>query len=548
MLYALALKYDIDDIDSLAATSLTDNNDDKGIDCLHFIPDQKTAILIQGYFAQDESKPAAKSSKASDFNAAINWALAQPIDTVPDTIKVQVAELRKAITDGDVNQIVFWYVHNLDESTNVKHELGAVLSTAKSLLETHFSGKIVPVSSLEVGNKTLETWYRNKTRTIIVDNTITTEVEFGGYTIESSEWKAFHTTVSLQWLHQMYQDYGNDLFSANIRGYLGSKSQDINKSIKETCSEQPDNFWVYNNGITCLVHDYEYNESDKKLVLKGISIVNGAQTTGAIGSTEITVDGYLPIRFVATKKQDIWQKIIQYNNSQNKIFSSDFRSNDEVQKRLREEFRSISQTYYTGRRGGAEDVIKRDPNLIGTEKAAISLVAFHGDPYLTYHEKSKIWSDENYSKYYNNDLTAKHLVFTYSLFVAIENKKEELGARPNRTTLEEEEYNFLKKRGGMRLYLSAIGFSIEEILHQRIPNAKKLSFGNVSWKQGVENWKNVVDNTIMYCNKLSPGVDHGILNPDYVHSSMDEFKRAIASQLASDSTKYDAFKSKIQID
>jgi len=546
MLYALALQYDIEDIDFVAATSLTDNQDDKGIDVLHFIPEQKTAIIIQGYFAQDDTKPAAKSSKAADFNTAISWALSQPLEQVPESIRVNVSDLRKAIQDGDVKQIVFWYVHNLCESVNVRKELSAVDGTAKSLLATCFPRRTVLVSSLEVGNETLEKWYRTKTQTIMVDEILETEVKYGGYEIGNDNWRAFDTAVSLEWLNEIFKKYGGNLFSANIRGYLGSV--EINNAIKRTCKEQPGNFWIYNNGITCLVHKFDYDEKEKKIKLTGISIINGAQTTGAVGSVGIPGDGYLPIRFVTSDKADIWYNMILYNNSQNKIYSYDFRSNDEAQKRLRKEFKSIPDTEYAGRRGGTEDIVRRKPNLIKTEKAAISLVAFHGDPYLTYHKKREIWDDTNYSTYYNKDLTAKHLVFTYSLLVAIENKKAEFRKKEYLTDLETQEYEFLKQRGGMRLYLSAIGQSMEEILGRPIPNSKKLSFGNVSWKAASENWRDIVEKTIMYCNGLRPGIDYGILKREYVKSSIANFKRAIASQVASEKSRYNEFKAKVKYD
>ena len=544
MLYALALNYDIEDIDSLASTSLTDNKDDKGIDILHFIPERKTAIIIQGYFAQDETKPAAKSSKAANFNTAITWALSQPLDDVPKPIRVNVKDLRKAIKDGEVEQIVFWYVHNLDESKNVQKELSAVEGTAKSLLTTNFPQNRVLVSTLEVGNKTLEKWYRTKTQTIMVDDILETEVKYGGYEISGDNWRAFDTSVSLSWLKAIFKKYGNDLFSANIRGYLGSV--DINNGIKATCRDQPNNFWIYNNGITCLVHKFDYDAKNKKIKLTGISIINGAQTTGAVGSVDISNDGYLPVRFVTSEKADIWYNMILYNNSQNRIFSYDFRSNDAVQKRLREEFKLIPDTEYTGRRGGIDDVIRRRPNLVKTEKAAISLVAFHGDPNLTYHKKRKIWNDANYFKYYNETLKAKHLVFTYSLFVAIEKKKEELRKKVSLTSLQQEEYEFFTQRGGMRIYLSAIGQSMEEILDRRITNPMKLSFGNISWKKATENWKDIVEKTVMYCSLLRPAIENGILNPKYVKSSILSFKRAIASQIASDKSRYDDFKAKFK--
>ncbi|MBR0847428.1 AIPR family protein [Bradyrhizobium diazoefficiens] len=64
--------------------------------------------------------------------------------------------------------------------------------------------------------------------------------------------------------------------------------------------------------------------------MQGISIVNGAQTTGAIGSLTKTPNKQLmvPIRFIWTTSKSRVQDIIRYNNSQNKISASDFRSTE----------------------------------------------------------------------------------------------------------------------------------------------------------------------------------------------------------------------------
>ena len=78
------------------------------------------------------------------------------------------------------------------------------------------------------------------------------------------------------------------LFSANVRDYLGSKSSDsnINNGIKKTAEREPENFWAYNNGLTILVKflsEYRRKQRmDFKFSFRGMSMVNGAQTTGAI--------------------------------------------------------------------------------------------------------------------------------------------------------------------------------------------------------------------------------------------------------------------------
>jgi hypothetical protein len=64
--------------------------------------------------------------------------------------------------------------------------------------------------------------------------------------------------------------------------------KNINHGIKESATNSPSNFWAYNNGITAVVNDWQLEEADDGLRLKlsGLAIVNGAQTTGALGSVD----------------------------------------------------------------------------------------------------------------------------------------------------------------------------------------------------------------------------------------------------------------------
>jgi hypothetical protein len=169
-------------------------------------------------------------------------------------------------------------------------------------------------------------------RTVIVTDEVTTIVP-DAIEIMGTDWTSVVTTVPGSWLHKLYHKYKTDLFSANLRGYLGSRESDsnINNGIKTTADEQPRNSYVYNNGITALVLDYELGKRSKgrrKLVITGISIVNGAQTTGSIGSLgEVpSSDLQVAIRFVKAKKEAIIFNIVRFNNSQNKLQAADFRS------------------------------------------------------------------------------------------------------------------------------------------------------------------------------------------------------------------------------
>jgi hypothetical protein len=87
--------------------------------------------------------------------------------------------------------------------------------------------------------------------------------------------------------------------------------------------------------------------------------------------------------------------IIRYNNSQNKLEAADFRSNDQIQKRLRKEFEKIPDaTYLGGRRGGHDDVLKRPANLMSSDTCAQALATVHQEPVVAYNQKSQIWTSD----------------------------------------------------------------------------------------------------------------------------------------------------------
>jgi AIPR protein len=156
----------------------------------------------------------------------------------------------------------------------------------------------------------------------------------------------------------------------------------LNNNIKETARRLPRRFWAYNNGITALVTEFSVNPSgsgEQKLLIRGLSVVNGAQTTGALGSLEVPDDAQVLARFVMCSDPEVIEDVIQYNNSQNEVEPADRRSMDQVQKRLREEFQVIPEADYRGgRRGSEKDIIARPPNLLPSSTVAQAVAAFHG--------------------------------------------------------------------------------------------------------------------------------------------------------------------------
>ncbi len=556
-LFALALRFAMDDLDSVAADSITDGSDDKKCDMIVINADEGIAIIAQCYVAS-QNRNAAPANKASDLNTAVAWLLQRPVDELPDRLRAQATDLRDAIEDGTITKIQAWYIHNLPESVNVENELETVEQTIKSATESCFGNARIKASAHEVGASTLEEWYLDTLSPILVSGRFEVPIE-NGFEASAADWSAYVTAVPAKFLYTVYRKYKTRLFSANVRDYLGSRRSDanINYGIKRTAEDEPSNFWAYNNGLTILVHDYEKITRRKKSVLSihGLSIVNGAQTTGALGSLRRSPEKsvLVPVRFIKTSSDNVIHNVIQYNNSQNRVTASDFRSNDKTQKRLRDEMARIPKCEYQGgRRGGHADAIKRQPSLVPSYTAGQALAAFSGDPGVAYHQKTALWaSDKLYSKYFNDSTNGAHVVFAYALQRAVEYRKVELvdKSRKNEKSLtaaETRQLEFFRRRGSTFLFTSAVASCLETILGKRIANPARLSFGySVSPSEASKHWSKVISLLVPFCDHLASAFEHGLKNAAAVTSALTTFQSLAESTNESNRPIFDAFKDKV---
>lgn len=551
-LFALALRYQIDDLHSAAAESITDGSDDKKCDILHIDIDEQVAVVAQCY-RSSKQKPSAPANKASDLNTAVGWLLQRPLKDIPARLHDVAKELRDAIEEESITDLQVWYIHNLPESHNVKDEMHTVEGAAKTALASIRNGAKVSVSAREIGTETLDAWYSDTLSPILVSDSFEIEVD-RGFEIGGEHWKAYVTAIPARFLSRIYRKYKSKAFSANVRDYLGSRRSDanINNGIKKSAEDSPDNFWVYNNGVTILVNSFEFVSAHKPLLkINGLSIVNGAQTTGAIGSLKRAPSELVnvPARFVQTSDSELITNVIQFNNSQNRIAASDFRSTDRIQKKLKEQVAKIPDSEYEGgRRGGHSDVIKRSKRLLPSYTVGQALAAFHGDPVVAYNQKSNIWiSDRLYSKYFNEDITGPHLVFAYSLLRAVEDRKKSMVDKfkksPDSMTQQESDLlEYFRHRGSTYLLVSAIAKSLETILGHKISNVFRLSFGDrTSPSEGLRLWAHIVDATSPFCQQLSEAFSGGFKNTEKVNGAQNTFRSLVQATVAVNKAVFEQF-------
>ena len=428
-----------------------------------------------------------------------------------------------------------------------------VEETLKTVVNAMQQSSNISISSLEVGNEKLEDWYRETLSPILVNDVIKIDIK-SGFELKAGNWKSYVTAIPAKVLYRLYKTHKTRLFSANVRDYLGSRKSDtnINYGIKQTAQTSPNDFWVFNNGITVLTHSFEERlvGGRRQLVVRGISIVNGAQTTGAIGSLIKAPDAEVLVsaRFVETADNELIYSIIQYNNCQNKVTASDFRSTDRIQKRLREEVSVITNAKYEGgRRGGHTDIIERNKNLMPSYTVGQALAAFHQDPLTAYNLKSDIWvNDATYARFFNDDTTGAHLVLCYALLRAVEDMKRSLVAKSkldsDLTKQEEQLLAYFRNRGSTYLLVSAIASCMESFIGRPIAVPAKVSFSSKTTpKQATQHWREVASLVSPFSQQLIDALSDGLKSNERAQKAIATFRSLVQVTSEANAEAYKSF-------
>ncbi|MCL6754611.1 AIPR family protein [Nostoc sp. CCCryo 231-06] len=236
--------------------------------------------------------------------------------------------------------------------------------------------------------------------------------------------KAYYGLVKASELASLYQQHDKSLFEKNIRYYLGT--EDVNSAIADTVANQPSELFYLNNGltITCstIVLPSGHNQKSTRFTLQGFSVVNGAQTVGAIASAysingSISPDAKLLVTIieVGTAADSIGVEITKARNTQNTVRDVYFAALDPNQERLRQEL-MISKIVYQYRPSADSQ------DAITIEQAAIALACFSSNTEIVVTAKKEIGQlyKRHYSTLFNNELSGIMLCRYVRIFVYLD--------------------------------------------------------------------------------------------------------------------------------
>ena len=158
------------------------------------------------------------------------------------------------------------------------------------------------------------------------------------------EYETYLVILPGELIYQLYEEFGARLFEFNVRSFLQAKGK-VNKGLRDTLRNEPDQFLAYNNGITATADEIEAGLFMGEMTIsrvRGLQIVNGAQTTASIHRAKKA--DKIDISRVAlamkltlvepTKLTEFVPLIARYSNTQNVIQVSDLSANNDFHIRI----------------------------------------------------------------------------------------------------------------------------------------------------------------------------------------------------------------------
>ncbi len=346
--------------DATAASAVTDGEDDWGIDAVYYDRPRNRLLIVQSKFKRSGAAPS-QEENLKTING-IKTLIARRFTEFNTHFQRRLDEIEEALdTPGVLLEVGLVFLGE-NFSPHVTNDLDALKAELNPLMNWDKYG-LSKVHSWLMAEQT--------------PTTVTADVELANWAQITVPRRAIYGQVSAAALAQLVEAHGKALFERNIRHYIGSIG--VNTAIEETVKRRPGDFFYLNNGLTAVADTITpaIGTPDRRnFRLTNISIVNGAQTAGAIATAAragtISPDAkvLLTVIEVGTNPDDISRQITKARNYQNVVRGVYFAALDPSQERLRRELAVSGITYHY--RPSAEARARRE-DAFTVEEAALAL-------------------------------------------------------------------------------------------------------------------------------------------------------------------------------
>jgi len=360
-------------------------------------------------------------------------------------------------------------------------------------------------------------------------------------------------------IYLLFDKYGQSLFYKNIRNPLPSSL--FNEEIRNTVTNNPINFWYFNNGITAITDKIDdFHKDSTKVKISGIQVINGAQTVYSIyesykfANDEIRAkmdqNALITLRIVESGGADFDLKVTRYTNSQNPISERDFHSNDDVQKNIQNDFFKYTNVWYETRRGEFRKKIKGISILTNELLGQLYLAYFINDPFNAKQSKKLLFVSKNikpnglYETIFNSVTNYEDMILSYYLNLLVDRKRKSFKSKINAidtTKLKEDdlkllEFDFIQYSNFEIIALFKVLFYKANEHNQNSINGKVITYFEKNTLEIIDECYRYISNFILFDLKKRKELDSKIVNSvifkskEYYPSLRDNFFKKMETE------------------
>jgi AIPR protein len=397
---------DVDD----AAKAITDGFDDNGIDAIYYDIRERRLYLVQSkWIHSGTGEP--ENGDVKKFTAGIRDLVNLSFERFNAKVNANRELLEKVLYDPSTRYeavIVYPSVNPLSQQS--ARDLTDLASEMND-----------PSEMLTVTSFIQADLYRSLTAGISGEP-ISLEVILKSWGRIETPHAAIYGQVDGQQIGSWWEKHRTRLFAKNLRGVLGDT--DVNNEIRDTIESQPALFWYFNNGITIIAKKVKKAAAGGGDNVYGVfhcddvSVVNGAQTVGAIGKYgESGKTNHhniaVPVRIISLEDShaEFGEAVTKTNNRQNRIENRDFVALDPEQTRIRTELALENIEYHVlreesaSRTGTAFDLVESTTALSCASGNVTTVVQLK-------REIGKLWENIDkvpYKELFNGSVTGMYI-------------------------------------------------------------------------------------------------------------------------------------------
>lgn len=355
----------------VAAESVVDDVQDKGIDAIYYDKPTETLYLLQTKLKESEQF---KQEDALAFCVGIRLLLKQDFGAFNANVQARKADIESALDSCSHIKLVVPYTG--DGISKTASEALQGLLDDEHLDEERLVQQVEYYTAAEIVRDLLaEQAYQP----------VHTTISLQKHSKVESPRATYYGVACLKDLVELHQEHGKALYERNIRYFLGSSKSDVNQAIKNTLHYAPDTFFYLNNGITAVCDQIapKANKNGvKKFKVRGLSIINGAQTVASAAEfvsqnpdRSIENAKVMLTLIKASADGEFGKSITKARNHQNPVQTANFAALDINQERLRQEIAHLGFVYHY-----RPEAIAGNNTAITLEEALRALSLQQSDP------------------------------------------------------------------------------------------------------------------------------------------------------------------------